>query len=65
MRNLRHKLIKFLAFGDPVLLNFYIQGKMVIEGKPVAYFPAKGALLEVEEYEGKAVLVPMQNIIRS
>jgi len=41
MKNLRYKLIKLLAAGELILMNWNVNGLLVKEGHSVVYIPKK------------------------
>lgn len=62
LTKVRYKIISLLSFGEPLILNFMVNGAMVKDGKPAVYMPAKDKKFTEKEAGEMAVLVPMRNI---
>jgi len=59
---IKMKLIKWIANGEPVLLNWNINVTLVKNGKFAVYYPPPNKLYEEEELTKKAVLTSIRNV---
>ena len=63
MKNWKLKLITWIAAGEPVLINYVMMHKNVPEGMSIMVNPPPGTRDSWENYEGKAFLVPLRNVV--
>jgi hypothetical protein len=55
------KLIRFIANGEPVVLNFMTNPELIKSGHCAVYYPPKNHTLSSKELTAKAVLTPLKD----
>ena len=66
INTIKIKLIMFIANGEPVMVNWYMNNNLVKDDKMIAYVPSKIQMdyLTFKELKEMAVLTPLKAIMQ-